>query len=540
MKKLLAVLLCLALVIGSLTGCGKTSKDDSNANTTNNDATTDTTQDSGATAAPEQDPAAKAIADRKAGGELPTVVMAFMNWSGSPAGLDRIQKLISDYTAEKLGVNVELEILDFASYKQNMTLMLSSGEQVDIFNAISVGYANSINKGYCLDLEQDNLIQSYGAGILSTMDPAYVNACRVSGALYGLPQQRDMAIGLGGFAIGKEYLDGIGFDYNSMYKDGNEVIYTDMNTIDGIFAQLHTKYPDLYVYAPQEASLTQHNMFDPIGGDNFGVLLDPVNSLKVEDLFGSEMFKNFCDQIYKWNQAGYISKDALTDDTAATAQVKAGTAMSYGTATKPGIRAQETGLCGRDMVIFQTGADFLKSSAVATMPWCINSGTADPVAAMQVLNAFYTDPVLSNLLCWGEEGKEYAKTDDGHITFADGVDASNSEYYNNVNWLMPNQFIADIWVGNELDVWDRMNTFNGGSQKSKALGFSFDNSSVATEFTALSNVSDEYLKQLIFGFKDPAAGIAEMQDKFEAAGLSTYLEAKQAALDTWAKENNVQ
>ena len=182
MKKLLAVLLCLALVIGSLTGCGKTSKDDSNANTTNNDATTDTTQDSGATAAPEQDPAAKAIADRKAGGELPTVVMAFMNWSGSPAGLDRIQKLISDYTAEKLGVNVELEILDFASYKQNMTLMLSSGEQVDIFNAISVGYANSINKGYCLDLEQDNLIQSYGAGILSTMDPAYVNACRVSGA----------------------------------------------------------------------------------------------------------------------------------------------------------------------------------------------------------------------------------------------------------------------------------------------------------------------------------------------------------------------
>ncbi|WFR57627.1 ABC transporter substrate-binding protein [Anaerocolumna sp. AGMB13025] len=538
MKKFLAVLLSLAIVMVSLTGCGKSGSNNTGSKDTGSkDTVSSTPEDTASTQ--EADAGAKAIADRKASGKIPTVVMAFMNWSGSPAGLERIQGLISDYTEEKLGVSVELEILDFASYKQGLTLMLSSGEQVDIFNAITLGYTSSINNGYCLNLEDDNLIQTYGAGILNTMDPSYVNACRVGGALYGLPQQRDMAIGLGGFSIGKEYLDGIGYDYASQYKDGDEVIYTDINTISDIYAKLHAKYPNLYVYAPQEATLGQYVKYDALGGDNYGVLLDPENSLTMNDLWGSEQFKNYCELMYQWNQAGYISKDALTDDTSATAQVKAGTAMSYATATKPGIRAQETGLCGRDMVIFQTGDDFLKSSAVATMPWCINSGTKDPEAAMQVLNAFYTDPYLSNLLCWGQEGTEYTKTEDGHINFAEGVTAANSEYYNNVNWLMPNQFIAEIWDGNPLDIWDRMASFNKDSVKSKALGFSFDNSSVSTEYAVLTNVYNEYAFQLMYGFKDPATGIPEMLDKFKAAGLETYMKAKQTAHDEWAKTNGV-
>ncbi|MGB4659348.1 MAG: ABC transporter substrate-binding protein [Mobilitalea sp.] len=537
MKKILAILLSLVMVVGMMTGCSKASTDTAEKDTTSTEETAATTDDAAATDT--LDAAAQAIADRKASGEYPTIVMSFMNWAGSPAGLERVQGLISAYTEENLGITVELQIMDFASYKQSMTLMLSSGEQVDIYNAIQVGYTSSINKGYCLDLEENDLIQTYGTGILETMDDSYVQACRVGGVLYGLPQQRDMAIGLGGFAIGKEYLDKIGYDYTSMYKEGDELIYTDINTISDIFAKLHTAYPDLYVYAPQEATLTQYNKFDALGGDNYGVLLDPVNSLVVEDLWSSEMFKNYCDLMYSWNQAGYISKDALTDDTSATSQVKAGTVMVYATATKPGIKAQETGLCGRDMVVFQTGSDFLKSSAVASMPWCINSGTEDSVSAMQVLNAFYTDPYLSDLLCWGEEGTEYAKTEDGHITFADGIKAENSEYYNNVNWLMPNQFIASIWEGNDLDIWDRMNVFNLESEKSKALGFAFDNSSVSSEYTALTNVYNEYAFQLMYGFTDPTTGIPEMVDKFKSAGLDTYMTAKQAALDSWAADNGV-
>ena len=541
MKRILAILLCIMLITLSLSACGNSSTNGGNSSTADNAGSADNGSNGGSDAAADgqNDAAAKIIAERKESGVYPTVVMAYMNWSGSPAGLTRIQEAISEYTIEKYGIQVELEIMDAASYSQEMTLMLSSGEQVDLFNAITIGYTSSVNKGYCLDLEEEDLIRTYGSGILDTLNADFVDACRISGVLYGLPQQRDMAIGMFGVAIGAEYLDAIGFDYNSMYEEGEEVIYSDFAAIDSIFAQLHEAFPEKYVFTPQEATLSQGPEVDAIGGDTYGVLLDPINSLEVSNLYSSDIFKEFCTMFYNWNRAGYISADALTDDTSATSHAKAGNAMAYFTATKPGIKQQESNLCGREMIVFQMGNDFMKSSAVAAMPWCINSGTEDPAAAMQILEGFYTDPYMSNLLCWGEEGVEYQKMDDGHITFADGVSAENSEYYNNVNWELPNQFIAEIWEGDELDVWERMDDFNNKSTKSKALGFAFDNSAVASEYTALYNVYQEYVFQLMYGYVDPEVGIPEMVSKLEAAGLQKYMDAKEAALREWAEANGV-
>ena len=339
-----------------------------------------------------------------------------------------------------------------------------------------------------------------------------------------------MCVGLRGFVIGAEYLDGIGFDYASMYEDGEEFIYTDMDTIEDIFAQLHEKYPDKTVYGPQANDLMDI-FYDNVGLDNYGVLTDPENSLELESLWTSDAFREHCELMHKWNQAGYISKDALTDDTIPSAQVKAGTTMAYMSITKPGSAVAEKGVCGRDVVIFQTGENLMRSSSVSKYPWSINSMTEEPVAAMQLLNALYTDPVLSNLICWGEEGVDYVYTEDGHITFPEGVNADNSEYYNGTNWLLPNQFIANIWEGDSFDVWERTEAFNNSGIRSKALGFTFDNSSVANEYTALTNVFNEYVYQLTYGFVDPAEGIPELEEK---------MQAKQEALDAWAETAGIE
>lgn len=522
-KKGLALAMSAMMAVGCLAGCGNGGA----GNGGNNGGTSGGTQGAGGEA------------EIMGNGE--TIVMAFMNWKGSPAGSERISQKISEYTMEKYGVNVELQILDAASYAQNMKLMLSSGEQVDIFNSIMVGYNACINNGYALDLEENDLLQTYGQGIIDLFGDEYIDACRVNGTVYGLPTKKDDATGLLGFAIGKEYLDGIGYDYNSMYEnEGDEAIYTTTDEITNIFTQLHEKYPDIYVFSPQDATVQQGMKIDALGGDNFGVLLDPENSLVVEDLFSSDVYYNLVKLFYDWNQAGFISKDALTDTNAATLQVLSGNAMAYATATKPGIKQQETNLCGREMILFQCGDDFMKSNSIAGMPWCINSGTEYPELAMTVLNGFYTDPVLSNLLVWGEEGTEYVKTDDGHITFPEGIDADTSEYYNNVNWELPNQFIAEVWEGDSLDIGERMDKFNSEAVKSKALGFSFDNSAVASEFTALTNVYNEYGKALLFGFTDPDTGIPEFEERLKEAGLEKYMAAKQEALDAWAQEAGIQ
>jgi len=545
-KTLAAVLAgCSALMM--LTGCS-TTPTTSTASTeqTSQSTEAETDSESSETIAEADDPASKAIADRKAEaektGKYPKVVFSFYDWTGRPAGTDRIQEKINEITRDKLGLEVELIVLDSASYQKQVPLMLSSGEQIDLFNSCPIGYSTVVNSGYCLDLEEDDLIQTYGKGILDTINPDYIQACRVNGTLYGIPQMRDMAMGAGAYCIGKEYLDAIGFDYDSMYEDpdNKDIIYTDYDTIDNIFAQLHEHYPDKYVFAIGDNLVSQGSIIDLVGGDIFGVLTDPANSLKLEDCFTSDYFKELAQHMYKWNQEGYISKDALTDDTALSAKVKSGSYLAMMAQSKPSYHTQISGECGREMIVFQVGPDIMKSSAVTGILWHLNQACEDPVATMQLMNEFYTNPDLSNLIMWGEENKDYVVTEDGHITFPEGISAENSEWYHTMNWLLPNQYIAHIWEGDPLDLWTRMEAFNDNSVKSKALGFTFDNSEYATEYTALKNVYDEYCKQITYGFVDPDTGIADMEEKLKAAGLDDYIAAKQEALDKWASANGVQ
>jgi len=485
--------------------------------------------------------AAEAIAERKASGNMPTIVIGFLTFTGPGAGTERVAAEMSKITEEKLGIKVELHILDMASYAQQMNLMLASGEQVDLFNTVSVGFMPCVSKGYLLDLEEDDLLATYGQGIIDAFRASELNGCRVAGTLYATPVKKDDAGGKFGMSIPTKYLDEIGVDWQSMYKNpDDEVIYTDFDFIEDVLGKLHEKYPDKTTFYTDPGSTVAQCLLMDAPGDQFGVLCDPVNSLEVTDLFSSDIYKELCARFYKWNQNGWISPDAITETNATTTQVKAGSLCAYKTATKPGIRQQESNLCGTPVAIFQLGQDFKASNTYSTMPWAINYGTEDPVAAMQVLNLLYTDPDLSTLLCWGQEGKEWVETGDGHITFPEGVDAQNSEYYYNVNWEMPNQFIARVWEGDSLDIWTRMQEWNDNALASKAMGFTFDNSDVSAEYTALTNVYNEFHKQLELGFVDPEVGIPQFVERLKNAGLDHYISVKQEQVNEWAAANGIQ
>ena len=476
-----------------------------------------------------------------ASADEPTIVVAFMNWAGRLSGTERVAEKMSEITLEKIGVKVELMPMDAASYSQNMNLMLASGEQVDLFNCVSIGFMPCVNKGYLMDLEENDLIQTYGQGILSAFREDEINGCRVSGTLYGIPVKKDDAAGKFGISIPTKYLDEIGVDYASMYANPeDEIIYSDFDTIEDILGKLHEKYPDKTTFYMDTNTVVGQCLAIDIPGDNFGVLLDPVNSLELSNLFTSDLYKELCGRMYKWNQNGWISPDAITETNATTTQVKAGSLCAYKTATKPGIRQQESNLCGTPVAIFQLGKDFKGSNAYNTMPWAMNQNCDEPEAAMKLLNLLYTDPDLSTLLCWGQEGVEWKETGDGHITFMDGVDAQNSEYYMNVNWEMPNQFLARIWEGDSLDLWTRMQNYNDNALASKAMGFTFDNSNVSAEYTALTNVYAEYRDQLELGFVDPEVVIPEMEKRLEAAGIEHYIAEKQAQMNAWAEASGIQ
>jgi putative aldouronate transport system substrate-binding protein len=547
-KRLLAMGIAASTVLASLAGCGAQEAAPAADGGSAKEATTataDTASDTTTTeAAADGDAAQAAIDARKAAaaesGQYQKVVVSFFDWTGAPAGIDRVNEAISEHTRETLGLDVELLIIDSAAYTEDIKLMLSSGEQVDLFSTCGPGYMTCVNNGYTADLEENGLLDTYGKELKELIRPNYLDACRVGGTLYGVPPIKDYAIQTACILIGSEYLEGAGYDLSKFKTDDLGYYKATWDDVDDMFAAIHQAFPDKTVYSTQDNLLTQGSCVDNIAGDYFGTLLDPANSLKIENVYESDLFKEWADRAYRWNQAGYISGDAMSDKTGASARIKSGAYMAMMSQAKPAYQNQINGECGRDMTIFDVGDSFMSSSAVSAFPWCMNQATEDPIAAMQVLNALYTDPVVANLVCWGQEGVEYKVNADTSINWADGVNADNSEYYPNVLWMMPNQYAAHVWEGDPIDVGDQTAKFNDDCPvKSKALGFTWDNSDYVSEFTALKNAYEEFGSQVIYGFVDPETGLKQLNDALKAAGLEEYMNAKQAALDAWAAENGI-
>lgn len=118
-KKFLTGLLSVSMAATMLTGCGgsKAPAEDTaqteEADDTEEAAEAEEAGDDGEEAS--ADEAQAAIDERKAeaekNGEYEKIIIGFFDWTGTPAGIDRINEALSAHTEETLGLDVELQII---------------------------------------------------------------------------------------------------------------------------------------------------------------------------------------------------------------------------------------------------------------------------------------------------------------------------------------------------------------------------------------------------------------------------------------------
>lgn len=531
-KRIFAAMAATLVAATALAACGNGSGTSSSTPTggDNSSSAASTENNNTEGGAEANDASAEAIAART---ETQKVVVSWMTWSGSPQDLQLVVDGMNALTVPALNLEVEMQVTDYASRSQQLTLQLSGGETIDIMSCLGMSYATAIQNDYLIDLEEDDLFQKYGQDVLDTMGQTFIDACRINGVLYGLPNQRDMAQGRQAMCIRTDILKDACESIGLTPDLENEIWVVDsLDTIFDIVKAMHDTHPEITSFKP--GTITNHVGVDSLGGNAFGVLDNwGQGTTEVINLFEADCYIEYVHKMHELYEYGCISADSVTDTTADMNGVTAGSWASYITVTKPGSKTQESKGVGMDMTIIQSGPDFLYSTAANGMPWAITLNTSDAVAAMQYLNFMYASPEWNDLFCWGVEGTHYVVTEDGHYTYPEGVDASSSGYNTAVTWIAPGQFKAGVWEGDSLDLWDRINEFNNNAMISDAFGFLFDNVPVANEYTACTNVYNEYQKALEYGILDPDTSIAEMNEKMMAAGLQTIIDEKQRQYDAF-------
>lgn len=512
MKKLLALLLSLIFITSLvLTGCAKDNKKDDSKDTAKDNSVSKTDD-------------TKTVDDKQ---ELTEVTWAVILMQSAAPDLPLIEEELNKITEKEIGVHVNILGINAGDYMTQMNLMMSGSEDLDIVLTFTGIFQSWVAMGGLIPI--DDYLQANGQGIIDTLGEQYLEAGKINGKQYGITTNREFA-SAGGFGFRKDILDkyGITLKERSTYEEVEEIL-----------AKVHENEPDLIcltsnVVGAQWFQIVGSGSVDNLG-DNFGVLMDMTDEeLKVENLYTSDVYKDFIYRMRDWYNKGYIQSDISTSTEVGATLMKSGRAFGETVSSKPGLETQLRNETGYEMVVTTLSDPYSCTRHVALMQYAIAKNSKNPAKAIELLNLLFTNPEASRLVVWGIKDRHYVEAEDGHLTYPEGVDATNSGYHLVQGYAFPNQFIAGVWEGDPIDIWESMADFNNSAKVSKAMGFTFDSSKVKTEYAACTAVLEQYAVGIESGHIDPDAKYEEFVKALEDAGIDKIIEEKQNQLNDWA------
>ena len=460
------------------------------------------------------------------GDETYTVTMV-LNGSTQPDE-ERIEQKINEILEPELNANLDIVVLPWASASQQLQLMLSGDEKIDVFYTQATNAVQYMNAGQIVDMSE--LIDKYGTNIKQIYGEDIAKINQVEGFVYGVPNQIERG-SIPAIFMRKDLVEKYNID-TTQIKEPKD--------LESVFETVKAGEPDmtmLYSINDGDTPVTRLFRGDNLSDNNYlGVLMDQTNSTKLENFFATDWFKDTTTMLYNWYQKGYISQDAGTNTENWRTVCKAGNLFSLFFSYHPGTPVEFESSTGYDFEIVPFyNEPIINSSSYNGVTFSIAQNSENPEKTMEVLDYIYGSSEIMNLLNWGEQDKDYVieDADNGIINFPEGITSDNAGYNLNLGWELPNQFIAYKWTGSDPQLWEKMEEFNGSAKNSKAVGFLFDSSNYSSEIAALSNIVKQYSGALYSGSGDPDELIPELLEALDDAGINEVIQAKQEQLDAF-------
>ena len=496
-KRILAAMLTMSMVM-SMTACGNSEEGGS-----------------------------KDSAKNSGNGDEPYTVTMVLNGSTQPDE-ERIEQKINEILEPELNANLDIVVLPWASASQQLQLMLSGDEKIDVFYTQATNAVQYMNAGQIVDMSE--LIDKYGTNIKQIYGEDIAKINQIEGFVYGVPNQIERG-SIPAVFMRKDLVEKYNID-TSQIKEPKD--------LESVFETVKAGEPDmtmLYSINDGDTPVTRLFRGDNLSDNNYlGVLMDQTNSTKLENFFATDWFKDTTTMLYNWYQKGYISQDAGTNTENWRTVCKAGNLFSLFFAYHPGTPVEFESSTGYDFEIVPFyNEPIINSSSYNGVTFSIAQNSENPEKTMEVLDYIYGSSEIMNLLNWGEQDKDYVieDADNGIINFPEGITSDNAGYNLNLGWELPNQFIAYKWTGSDPQLWEKMEEFNGSAKNSKAVGFLFDSSNYSSEIAALSNIVKQYSGALYSGSGDPDELIPELLEALDDAGINEVIQAKQEQLDAF-------
>jgi putative aldouronate transport system substrate-binding protein len=439
---------------------------------------------------------------------------------------------LNKITREKAGVELTLLPIDWSAWDQQINLMISGGEKLDLLPVLGENYATTIGQGKLMPMDE-YMTSAAGQRLAAKIGQTYMTASMADGKLYGVPSLRDMVRSYG-LCMRKDLVEKYNIDLTKLNT---------IEDIDAMFAKVKAGEPDMYMVFPQGnwhgLVFQLFNDRDPLG-DDLGVLLNMgQDDLKVQDLYASEAYAKYVRKIREWYQKGYIPQDAMTTPDGGNAMIGNGTLFASAANLKPGYAGETAMTMTYELVQADFIPPFVTTRTVTSLMWTIPVTCANPEKAVEVLDILFNDPAYINLIDWGIEGKHYVKAPgfDNVVTYPAGITWDNTGWDMGAGWIFGDQLSSYVFEGNPPDLYQQLDAFNKSGLVSKALGFQYDSTAVKTAVASVNNTIEQYRLALEYGVVDPDVNLPRFVQALKNAGIDEIIAEKQRQLDAWAAAN---
>lgn len=337
MKKSNIISMSMALMLGVslVAGCGNSeggqSQDAGTAGTKSNTSVgTEGNEDTGSSSS-----AAASSSDE----DMAEIKMVYMPLGSMPKGLQEVEDAINEITEAEINTHVDIEMIESGSYDQQIGLMMSSGEKLDLMLTLPIGsssYNNMANQKQFMDIS--SLLSEYGQGVLDTVGNL-IEATTVDGKIYAVPTYRTLVTSAY-IVMRTDVLEDLGLlekaQNMTSFTEYEEILEAIKNSdkwgnlagivnsdVDGLCLPLAGSYLGV-------DNFSDASSYDQLGDLNKIIAVDPSGSDDTVKMnFATEEYKAMIDKMHDWYEKGYVYKDAATTEDPAEVLIKNNVGFSY-------------------------------------------------------------------------------------------------------------------------------------------------------------------------------------------------------------------
>ena len=430
-----------------------------------------------------------------------------------PKDKDMVLAKANEYLGEKIGVNIDMNFIDYGDYTQKLGVMINTGEQFDLaFTCSWAGdYLGNARKGAFLELDQ--YLDNQGKEMKAAIDQRFWDGAKIDGKTYAVPNQKEISTAPM-WVFTKEYVDKY------------DIPYQDIKTLEDLEPWLELikeKEPDIVpFYITKGFSAPQYfdQLVDPVGVE-YG-----QEGFKIKNMFETQKMKDTLNTLTRFYQKGLINKDAATaqDDKTVKRFVTKGDGQPYAEV----LWSKDLKY---DVVANQMMDSYITNASTTGSMIGVSRSSKNPEKAVEFLNLLNTDPYIRNLLNYGIEGTHYTRVEgsENQIKVTDKAKDYSIGYY-----TIGNLFITDVLHNEPATKWDEFKKFNDAAKNSPALGFKFDTSKVSNQIAAVNNVLEEFKSTLYSGSVNNEEYVEKLNAKLKEQGIDQIIAEMQTQIDAWA------